>query len=336
MPNYKERIETALNIYSQVSSIECIETPFYEQYVVSFEGLPNWCKLKSHCEDLETMIGSSCRILIPMPGTTKIGIEIAKDKDKEVLCPENIFAQIASCGKSPLLLGVSPFNEPYVQDLGLAEGIAIIGQNPEEQTDYLYSFLYNFERLFHKEIEILYLNPNIWGDEELLKELNSVLFEVDLRRNLFKQNGAKNIDEYNLSQSVKMPRLVIAVDNFINMTSEAKDSCLECLETILIKTSGLGIYCFLSISVMGSNRMMGNLDFQTVFSKAIYMKISKDKSAYFLNCNDASFLEGGGDMLFYDGTYAHRFHAYDINTQVQETVESLFLPKGFTLERPSF
>ena len=328
MENNKAKIEVAFNIYSKVASIECSESSFYELYTVSFEDKPNWLKLRSHCEELETMIGRSCRILIPMLGTTKVGIEIAKEKENDVLCPAGLFSQLPGTRQTPLLLGLTPSDEPYIHDLGSDDELLIVGQNAAELSHYLYSFLFNVTRVLRGQAKILYLNPNLWSEEEIIEELSAILSELDYRRSLLKQYQVRSIEELNETQIDKVPKLFVVVDNLVSMSQGGQKTCLDLIGSILVKKQGLGIYCLMTFLAIYSIRDKFIKDCKSLFSKKIFLKMDAEKSQFFLQCNDAAFLNSGGDMLFNDGIYSYRFHAFDIDGQIEKSVESMFATKG--------
>ncbi len=140
----------------------------------------------------------------------------------------------------------------------------------------------------------------IIGVNECLFTLKQVYAAINCRYELFSKNSVYNFKEYNLlkkDEKEKMYKIVVAIDDFSDLTRDKKLQTESVLLSILPKARAAGVYFIIAASNVLSTAKSTSL-LKSFSGKALFNVISAEESELVLGEDSAQDLFGHGDYLF--------------------------------------
>lgn len=263
------------------------------------------------------MKATSVRIVAPIPGKARVGIEVPNSKGAIVFLKEVLTSKDSHDSKYriPMVLGKDIAGHPVIADLADMPHLLIAGTTGSGKTVcvncLILSMLFKFapsEMKFvmvdPKMVELAPFNglphllcPVVTDAKKAAVALAWVVGEMEDRYQLLAGVGARNIEAYNQKQSNKMPYIVIIIDELADLMMVARDQ-IETMITRLAQLSrAVGIHLILATQRPSVDVITGVI--KANFPSRISFKVaSKVDSRTVLDMNGADKLLGKGDMLF--------------------------------------
>jgi len=262
------------------------------------------------------MKAQSVRILAPIPGKDRVGIEVPNTQGSFVYLKE-VFSS-SEFQKSPacltLALGKDITGKSVVTDLDDMPHLLIAGTTGSGKTVCVNSLILSlifrnspadlkFVMIDPKMVELMPFNglphllcPVVTDSKKAYTALNWAVGEMEERYRLLSKVGARNIKAYNEKQE-KMPFIVVIVDEFADLMSVSRDQTEAAVQRLAQLSRAVGIHLVLATQRPSVNVITGvikaNLPARISFKVA-----SKVDSRTVLDMNGADKLLGKGDMLF--------------------------------------
>jgi len=262
------------------------------------------------------MKAQSIRILAPIPGKDRVGLEVPNSQGTFVYLKEVLSSSEFqnSSVKLSLALGKDITGHPIVADLDDMPHLLIAGTTGSGKTvcvnSLILSLLFKnspadlkFVMIDPKMVELMPFNglphllcPVVTDSKKAYTALNWVVGEMEERYRLLSKAGARNIESYNEKQE-KLPYIVVIVDEFADLMTVARDQIETAVQRIAQLARAVGIHLILATQRPSVNVITGvikaNLPARVSFKVA-----SKVDSRTVLDMNGADKLLGKGDMLF--------------------------------------
>lgn len=263
-----------------------------------------------------SMKAQSVRIIAPIPGKDRVGIEVPNTQStlvflKEILA-SGAFQEAES--KLTLLLGKDIAGKTIVADLDDMPHLLIAGTTGSGKTvcinSLILSLLYKcspadlkFVMIDPKMVELMpfgglphLLCPVVTEAKKAAAALNWVVNEMEERYRLLAKAGTRNIGSYN-EKAEKLPYIVVVVDEFADLMIVMPDQIETAVQRLAQLARAVGIHLILATQRPSVNVITGvikaNLPARISFKVA-----SKVDSRTVLDMNGADKLLGKGDMLF--------------------------------------
>jgi S-DNA-T family DNA segregation ATPase FtsK/SpoIIIE len=262
------------------------------------------------------MKAQSVRILAPIPGKDRVGIEVPNTQGSFVFLKE-VFASDEFQGSDTALtlaLGKDITGRPIVTDLDDMPHLLIAGTTGSGKTvcvnSLILSLLFKrspadlkFVMIDPKMVELMPFNglphllcPVVTDSKKAYTALNWVVSEMEERYRLLSKVSARNIEAYNEKQE-KLPYIIVIVDEFADLMAVARDQTETAVQRLAQLSRAVGIHLILATQRPSVNVITGvikaNLPARVSFKVA-----SKVDSRTVLDMNGADKLLGKGDMLF--------------------------------------
>jgi len=262
------------------------------------------------------MKAQSVRIIAPIPGKGRVGVEVPNSQSslvylKEVLASEE-FRQTKS--RISLALGKDISGQVIVADLDDMPHLLIAGTTGSGKTvcvnSLILSLLFKsspsdlkFLMIDPKMVELAPFNgiphllcPVITEAKKAHLALSWVVSEMEERYRLLAKVGARNIESYNEKQE-KLPYIIVIIDEFADLMSVSRDQVETAVTRLAQLSRAVGIHIILATQRPSVDVITGvikaNLPARISFKVA-----SKVDSRTVLDTNGADKLLGKGDMLF--------------------------------------
>ena len=262
------------------------------------------------------MKAQSVRIVAPIPGKGRVGVEIPNIQSswvylKEVLStPE--FVNLPS--RLTLAFGKDIAGNPVVADLGQMPHMLIAGTTGSGKTVCVNCLILSI--LFHAtpdEVKFLMVDPKmvelapfnnlphllcpvLTEAKKAAIALSWVVNEMEARYQLFAQEGKRNIEAYNRSKE-KIPYIVVIIDELADLMAVAQDQVEGAITRLAQLSRAVGIHLVLVTQRPSVDVVTGVI--KANFPARISFKVaSKVDSRTVLDTNGADKLLGRGDMLF--------------------------------------
>jgi S-DNA-T family DNA segregation ATPase FtsK/SpoIIIE len=263
-----------------------------------------------------TMKARSVRIIAPIPGKGRVGVEVPNIQSsfvylKEVLATKE-FQEAES--KLTLALGKDIAGQSIVADLDEMPHLLIAGTTGSGKTvcvnSLILSLLFKstpvelkFLMIDPKMVELMPFNglahllcPVVTDAKKAYTALNWVVNEMEERYQLFAKAGVRNIEAYNEKQE-KIPYIIVIIDELADLMNVARDQIENAIQRLAQLSRAVGIHLILATQRPSVNVITGvikaNLPARISFKVA-----SKVDSRTVLDMNGADKLLGKGDMLF--------------------------------------
>ncbi len=274
-------------------------------------------KIVSLADDIAlTMKAASVRIVAPIPGKNRVGVEVPNSKTtmvylQEVLASEE-FRDYDS--KLTLALGKDTAGKPIVADLDEMPHLLIAGTTGSGKTvcvnGIITSVLFNatpndvkFLMVDPKMVELAMFNeiphmlcPVVTDPKKVAMALAWVTSEMDERYQLLAKEGVRNIEAYNLKKQ-KLPYIIVVIDELADLMMVVRDQVESAIARLAQLSRAVGIHLILATQRPSVDVITGVI--KANFPARISFKVaSKVDSRTVLDMNGAEKLLGRGDLLF--------------------------------------
>ncbi|MFA5145478.1 MAG: DNA translocase FtsK [Candidatus Omnitrophota bacterium] len=263
-----------------------------------------------------SMKAQSVRIIAPIPGKGRVGVEVPNMQGSFVYLKEIFsskqFQEVVS--GLILALGKDIGGQPVVADLDDMPHLLIAGTTGSGKTvcvnSLILSLLFKsspndlkFLMIDPKMVELMPFNglphllcPVVTDAKKAYTALTWVVGEMEDRYKLLAKAGARNIEAYNNKQE-KIPYIVVVIDEFADLMSVSRDQIENAITRLSQLSRAVGIHLILATQRPSVDVITGvikaNLPARISFKVA-----SKVDSRTVLDMNGADKLLGKGDMLF--------------------------------------
>jgi len=262
------------------------------------------------------MKAQSVRIVAPIPGKARVGVEVPNTQSSFVYLKEVISSQEfqKSDKKLTLALGKDIAGQPVVTDLGDMPHLLIAGTTGSGKTVcmncLILSMLFKttpnelkFLMVDPKMVELAPFNglahllcPVVTDAKKASVALNWVVNEMEERYQLLAKVGARNIEAYNEKQE-RLPYIVVIIDELADLMTVARDQIENAITRLAQLSRAVGIHLILATQRPSVDVITGVI--KANFPARISFKVaSKVDSRTVLDMNGADKLLGRGDMLF--------------------------------------
>lgn len=367
----KIRIQDTLSNYGvQIQSISAIEGPTITLYeIVPAPGV-RISKIKNLEDDIALSLSAlGIRIIAPMPGKGTIGIEVPNSVAKIVPMRSTIQAEkFQHSGKMilPIAIGKTISNEVFVFDLTKMPHVLMAGATGQGKSvglnAVLVSLLYKkhpaelkfvlvdpkkVELTLYSKIERHYLaklpdldEAIITDTKKVVRTLNSLCIEMDLRYDLLKNAQCRNIVEYNEKFKARklnpekghrfLPYIVLVFDEFADCIMTAGREIESPIARLAQLARAIGIHLIIATQRPSVNIITGII--KANFPARIAFKVSsKIDSRTILDSGGAERLIGKGDMLISTGNDIIRLQCALVDTpEVERICDFIGEQHGFT------
>ena len=262
------------------------------------------------------MKAQSVRIIAPIPGKGRVGVEVPNSQSSVVYLKEVLASKQFQEARSPLTLalGKDISGQAVTADLDEMPHLLIAGTTGSGKTvcvnSLILSLLFRvspadlkFVMVDPKMVELMPFNglphllcPVVTDAKKASHALNWVVNEMEERYRLLAKVAARNIESYNEKQE-KLPYIVVIIDEFADLMTVARDQIENAVTRLAQLSRAVGIHLILATQRPSVDVITGvikaNLPARISFKVA-----SKVDSRTVLDMNGADKLLGKGDMLF--------------------------------------
>lgn len=375
--NKNKIIETLAQYQIQISKITATVGPTVTLYeIVPAPGI-RISRIRSLEDDIALSLAAyGIRIIAPIPGKGTVGIEVPNSK-KEIVSIRTVLESEKFKnfnGELPIVLGKTISNDVYVTDLTKMPHLLIAGATGQGKSVGLNTIITSllYKKLPH-EVKFIFIDPKkvelapysllehhylakIPKEEEaiitdvskVVETLISLTILMDVRYELLKMAGVKNIIEYNkkyLSGKLDpelghefMPYIVLVIDEFADLIMTAGKEVELPIARIAQLARAVGIHLIIATQRPSVDVITGKI--KANFPVRIAFRVSsKVDSRTILDMNGAEQLIGRGDMLIAVGTEVIRIQCAFIDTpEIDALMEYISqqpsFPEAYLLPEP--
>jgi len=263
------------------------------------------------------MKAQSIRIVAPIPGKARVGVEVPNSHSSLVYLRE-VFASKdfqESEHKIPLALGKDIAGHAVITDLGDMPHLLIAGTTGSGKTvcvnSLILSMLFRsspnelkFVMVDPKMVELAPFNglphllcPVVTDAKKAAVALGWIVNEMEDRYQLLAKVAARNIESYNEKDVEKLPYIVVVIDELADLMMVARDQIENAITRLAQLSRAVGIHLILATQRPSVDVVTGVI--KANFPSRISFKVaSKVDSRTVLDMNGADKLLGKGDMLF--------------------------------------
>ncbi len=355
----KDRIvKTLLDFKIKISKIDVVVGPSVTLYEIIPEAGVRISKIKNLEDDIALSLSAlGIRIIAPMPGKGTIGIEVPNKIRKIV--PMRSVLQSKKFQEAemelPVAIGKNISNETFVFDLTKMPHLLVAGATGQGKSvginAILTSLLYKkhpaelkFVLVDPKKVELTLYNrierhflAKLPDEEEVIitdtskvvKTLNSLSKEMDMRYDLLKDAMVRNIKEYNAKFKKRqlnpekghrfLPYIVLVVDEFADLIMTAGKEVELPIARIAQLARAVGIHLIVATQRPSVNIITGIIK-ANFPARIAFMVTSKIDSRTILDTGGADRLIGKGDMLISTGNDLVRLQCAFVDTPEVENI----------------
>lgn len=270
------------------------------------------------------MKAHSVRIVAPIPGKSRVGVEVPNIVTSLVYLKEVLQSDEFAKSDSKLTLGLGKniAGEPVIRDLSDMPHLMIAGTTGSGKTvcvnSIILSMVFNaapdelkFILVDPKMVELAMFNklphllsPVLTNPKKVSGALNWLVEEMEKRYKLLAKVGARNIAAYNkkdkdLKEEVpgKLPYIVVVIDELADLMAVSSQEIESSITRLAQLSRAVGIHMILATQRPSVDVITGII--KANFPARISFKVaSKVDSRTVLDMNGADKLLGRGDMLF--------------------------------------
>lgn len=272
------------------------------------------------------MKAPSVRIVAPIPGKSRVGVEVPNSKSTIVYLKEILGAAEFQNSQSKLTLAIGKdiSGQPIVTDLADMPHLLIAGTTGSGKTvcvnSIITSLLFNaspdelkFIMVDPKMVELAMFNdlphllcPVLTDPKKVSIALGWVVNEMDERYKLLAKVGARNIDLYNEKVEMnrekdepltRMPYIIVIMDELADLMVVASQQVENAITRLAQLSRAVGIHLILATQRPSVDVITGVI--KANFPARISFRVaSKVDSRTVLDMNGADKLLGKGDLLF--------------------------------------
>lgn len=361
LENHKNQIVSTLQHYGiQITHISATIGPT----VTLFEIVPapgvRISKIKSLEDDIALSLAAlGIRIIAPMPGKGTIGIEVPHAHPRIVPLRELLASPAFQESRAilPLALGKTLTNDAFVRDLAQMPHLLIAGATGQGKSVALncmiLSLLYRrspeevrfvlidpkkVEMSLYQGLEHHYLakipglpEPIVTDVRYALPALQSLVLEMEMRYELFKEVQVRNLPEYNArcregrlpEGHQPLPYLVLIIDELADLMMTAGKEVETPICRLAQLARAVGIHLIIATQRPSVNVITGLIkaNFPVRISFRVVTRVD---SRVILDVDGAERLIGRGDMLFSMGTELLRLQSgYVTSEEIERVLEHI-------------
>src|SRR6185369_3349469 len=146
------------------------------------------------------------------------------------------------------------------------------------------------------------LTPVIVENDKAVNALKWAVSEMDRRYKLLSEVGKRNIEEYNEATALKIPYIVILVDELADLMSVAQADVESAIVRLAQMARAVGIHLVLATQRPSVDIITGLIK-ANITSRIAFAVASQIDSRTILDSSGAEKLLGNGDMLFTSAEY---------------------------------
>jgi DNA segregation ATPase FtsK/SpoIIIE, S-DNA-T family len=275
-----------------------------------------------------SLAAQSVRVEAPIPGQSRVGIEIPNKQIATVGLREVLESRNFLNGKwkLPLPLGRDVNGRAVIGDLAKMPHLLIAGATGSGKSVCLNGVICTF--LMYKrpdELKMLMIDPKmveltgfngvphllcpvVTEMEKVVGALRMVLKEMNRRYELFKSLGVRNIDGYRKKvaddpEAEKIPYLVVIIDELADLMMTTSDEVETLLARLTQMARATGIHLIIATQRPSVNVLTGLIK-ANVPARIAFAVSSQIDSRVVLDQGGAERLLGRGDMLYLPGDAA--------------------------------
>ena len=345
-PSFIEKILLDFGIDGSIKKIN--NGPVVSLY--EFEPAPGVkiSKIINLSDDIARNTSSVSARVSTIPGKNTVGIEIPNDtRDsvflREIISNEKFFKKEI---KLPIALGKSISGVPIIGDLSIMPHLLIAGTTGSGKSvcinTIIVSLLYKlnpdlckFILIDPKMLELSayegiphLLCPVITDAKKATSALGWVVKEMSSRYKLMSRDGVRNIDGYNSKHKLKMPYIVVVVDEMSDLMLVAGKEIENYIQKLSQMARAAGIHIIMGTQRPSVDVITGTIkaNFPTRISFQVSSKID---SRTILGEQGAEQLLGKGDMLFMSSANRiARIHGPFVSEQEIEKITNVLRGQG--------
>ena len=264
------------------------------------------------------------RIEAPIPGRSKVGIEVPNNKVAKVSIKDVLLSKEFSLSPSPLTfaLGKDITGTVKVCNLQKMPHLLVAGTTGSGKSvclnTIITSLIYKsspdevkFIMIDPKQVELSMYEglphmviPKVLTDPtKAVNALQWAVDEMERRFRLISEERVRNIDEYNKAEKVlsrkvkKMPYIVIIFDEFADFMAVAKNEIEDKIRRLAGKARAAGIHLILATQRPSTDVVTGTLK-ANLPARIAFKVASRVDSEVIMGATGAEKLLGYGDMLY--------------------------------------
>jgi len=263
------------------------------------------------------LAASSVRMELPIPGKALVGIEIPNKSSALVRIKELVghptFAEQPS--RLAFALGRDVAGHPMIADLSRMPHLLIAGATGSGKSVAVNSFLISllfratpsevkFIIIDPKRVELALYNglphlmtPVITDHQKAVNALKWAVAEMDRRYKLLSEVHKRNINEYNNASLLKLPYLVVVVDELADLMSVAQNDVEAVIVRLAQMARAVGIHLVLATQRPSVDVITGLIK-ANITARMAFAVASQIDSRTILDIAGAEKLLGSGDMLY--------------------------------------
>lgn len=344
--------DTLLNYNIEITQIKATIGPTVTLYEIIPAPGVRISKIKNLEDDIALSLSAlGIRIIAPIPGKGTIGIEVPNINKQMVPMKAMLESEKFTHGNFdlPIAIGKTISNECYVTDLTKMPHLLMAGATGQGKSvglnAIIASLLYKkhpaelkFVMVDPKKVELSLFNkierhylaklPDsedaiITDTRKVVRTLNSLCLEMDIRYDLLKNAQVKNIKEYNqkfIKRNLNpndghrfLPYIVLIIDEFADLIMTAGKEVEQPIARLAQLARAIGIHLVIATQRPSVNIITGTI--KANFPARIAFRVtSKIDSRTILDSSGAEQLIGRGDMLLSTGNEIIRLQCAFIDT----------------------
>ncbi len=305
-------------------------------------------KIVSLSDDIARNTSSVSARVSAIPGKSTVGIEIPNPKRDSVVLSEIISCENFEKKETnlPITLGKSISGLPLVADLASMPHLLVAGTTGSGKSvcinSIILSILYKHSpdtcKLILIDPKMLELSsyegiphlltPVITDSQKATSALSWTVREMENRYKLMSSESVRNIDGYNQKHKLKMPYIVVAVDEMSDLMLVAGKEIEGYVQKLSAMARAAGIHIIMATQRPSVDVITGTIkaNFPTRISFQVSSKID---SKTILGEQGAEQLLGKGDMLFMSSANKiFRIHGPYVSENEVEKVTSFIRAQG--------
>jgi S-DNA-T family DNA segregation ATPase FtsK/SpoIIIE len=365
----KDRIvETLSHFKIGIQSIKATIGPTVTLYEIVPQAGVKISKIKNLEDDIALSLSAlGIRIIAPIPGRGTIGIEVP-NKNREIVKMSMLMndTKFKDTDKElPIALGKTISNEVFVADLAKMPHLLMAGATGQGKSVglnvILTSLLYKkhpaelkfvlvdpkkVELTLYNKIERHYLATLPASEESIITDtrkvvhtLNSLCIEMEVRYDLLKTAGCRNIKEYNQKFVKRMlnpeeghrflPYIVLVIDELADLMMTAGKEVETPIARLAQLARAIGIHLIIATQRPSVNVITGTI--KANFPARLSFRVSSGiDSRTILDSKGAEQLVGQGDMLISNGSDIIRLQCGFVDThEVERICDFIGEQRGF-------
>lgn len=342
----------------EITGIEAVVGPTVTLYELQPAPDVKISKIESYANDLKmAMATHGLRIIAPIPGKSKVGIEVPNRKREMVSIKSVVKTKkfLETKMTLPIAFGRTIENEVFMVDLAKLPHLLVAGATGSGKSVGINTIItclvykchpknLKFVLVDPKKIELsLYRNiqnhylatlpnaeePIITDTSKVLETLNSVCKEMDDRYELLKMAMVRDIKSYNekydggtLDKELghkHLPYIVVIIDELADLMMTAGKQIEEPIARIAQLARAVGIHLVVATQRPSVNVITGTIK-ANFPARLAYRVASKVDSRTILDTMGADQLVGMGDMLFSAGSGLIRVQNAFVSTEEVERI----------------